>query len=201
MRGKTRRAMVTALLLLVGGCDDSDQSSSTTTDRDPASAAPGGSVEDLADTLSDGEIAGVLNALHESEISQAERALERLRASDVRQFAEQTIAEHRAADERQRTLMRRLSIRSKESALSTQLLDDAQQAMTTVAEAADMDVDVLYIQQQVRGHEALLTALDDTLIPSAEDSELMLELLGTRDEINGHLNHARRLFDALVGKR
>lgn len=197
-RKRGRPVIVASLLLLLVGCDDTSKGGETTTEQSSATT-PGGGVDER-DTLSDAEIAGVLGTINENEITQAKSALARLEMHSVRELAEQLVADHESADRRQRALYERLSIRPKGSALSAQLTSSAEQALAAVAAADELDVDVLYIQEQMRAHEALLTVVDDTLIPSVEDPDLMLELLSTRDAVNGHLNHARRLFDALVGK-
>ena len=59
--------------------------------------------------------------------------------------------------------------------------------------------DKAYIAQEVTYHEAVLAAVDKTLIPSAQNAELKALLVKVRPAFVAHLEHAKQV-QATVSK-
>jgi len=60
--------------------------------------------------------------------------------------------------------------------------------------------DKAYIDHEVAYHEAVLAAVDKTLIPSAQNAELKALLVKVRPAFVAHLEHAKHLQAALSSK-
>jgi len=86
------------------------------------------------------------------------------------------------AQARQTALMASKGITPQENAVSTQL---KQESAATVAmlNSAATGVDALYVESQVVAHSEVLRILDETLLPSTENSDLKAELQAARGEV------------------
>ncbi len=163
------------------------------------SAAMGmGEMASDASMLSDEQIAAISDAANRAEIEQATVAKAKARDARVTSFAQMMIDHHGQAKRDQANLMSRLSMTPAESSRSQQLRVDSQNALTALNEAKGADFDKMYIDAQVDAHQKVLSALDNELIPNADNADLKKLLQGLRPRVESHLSLARDLQQALA---
>lgn len=158
--------------------------------------AGGAGVSAPVTAMTDANVAAVAHASNVDEIQTSQVAMQRSRNAQVRQFAQQMITEHQAADQQMRQMLQAkgMTIQPDASAQATAA------TVSNLGRRTGMDFDRAYMMHQVQAHRWTLTTLDRTLIPSASDPELKA-LLSTRvrPAVAMHLETAERIHAALGG--
>jgi putative membrane protein len=154
-----------------------------------------------AQELSDAEIAHVAVTANAIDVETAQLALEQAQDAEVKAFAETMITDHTAVNEQAAALAGRLGVTPQDNDVSRSLRDDAQEARAKIDDLWGASFDRSYIAREVAYHEAVLAALDEALIPQADNAELKALLQGVRPAIAAHLAHARSLAAAQSSER
>ncbi|MCC6556577.1 MAG: DUF4142 domain-containing protein [Polyangiaceae bacterium] len=170
---------IIALPVLGPGCSDDDDDGGT----------PAGEV------YTDAEITQVMRTANEGEIQHAQAALQRAVDPEVRAYAERMIAEHGQAQDDLDQLIDDHDIEPQESAVSRCLEMEASGLLETIQPLPDDAFDVGYIAAQVVLHEDVLNAMDEQLIPRAQDADVRAYLTDLRPIIDDHLQDAEALLD------
>lgn len=182
--------------VVAAGCarDDTarmDQPMTADTAAESAPAAPA--------QVTDPQIAAIVVAANEVDIEAGELARERATNPQVRQFAERMVTDHTAANQQAQELAGRLGVTPEESPTSQQLRQGGQQNLERLRGLSGAEFDRAYIEHEVAYHQQVLDAIDNTLIPNAQNPELRSLLEQTRPVIEAHLNQARQLEGTLRG--
>ena len=74
------------------------------------------------------------------------------------------------------------------------------ESAATLQATTGANFDRAYIDREVAYHEAVLDALDKTLVPSAQNAELKALMVKVRPAFVAHLEHERRLQTSLGAK-
>jgi len=69
--------------------------------------------------------------------------------------------------------------------------------MTALKKLSGAAFDKAYVDHEVAYHQAVLDAVDKTLIPSAQNAELKALLVKVRPAFVAHLEHAKQLQSSL----
>lgn len=179
---------------LLGACakNESDEAAvadSAMTGGQPAPAATG--------AVTDPQIAAIVVAANDVDIKAAEAAKAKSTNSEVKAFANQMITDHTGVNKAAVALVTKLNVTPEENPVSQQTRNDGEakrQSLETMSGAA---FDRAYIDEEVRYHQWLLTAIDETLLPSAQNAELKALLEQTRPAVVAHLDHAKKLQGSL----
>jgi len=147
--------------------------------------------------LTDAQIMAVTTAANMGEIAQANAAMPKLTNEDAQEFAMMMIEMHTAAQMRQMMLAEAKNVTPQPNALSMELTTESQAIVAEINAASEEEVDLLYMEAQVMVHEKVLATIEDVLIPSADDADLVEELETSRDEVQEHLEMAEEIVDAL----
>lgn len=150
-----------------------------------------------ATALTDEAVLHVARTANIGEVDQAEVAL--LRADDelVVDFAELMIQEHSSAIAMAQSLADSEDLTPEANPLSQMLQADSSQTVLMLQAASDAEFDLVYMESQVTAHEEVLTLLDDTLIPEADNAALETYLLDLRVHVSEHLESAESIVEAL----
>lgn len=147
----------------------------------------------------DPQIAAIVVAANQVDIDAGRLAATRAANADVKAFAKQMITDHSAVNAAAVKLVTKLHVTPEPNATSKQLIDGGvanRKALTPLRGAA---FDKAYIDSEVGYHQAVLDAIDKTLIPNAKNAELKALLEQTRPAIAAHLEHARQIQASLKG--
>lgn len=198
-----RIAVLAAALSLAacGGAEDDAQASATdaaatlaATATPAAAAAPS-----AAPAVSDPQIAAIVVAANQVDIDAGNLAKERASDPRVREFAQRMITDHGGVNQAASDLVGRLGVTPEPNATSQKLTSDGEAKRTELQGQSGAAFDRAYIASEVAYHQAALDAIDQTLIPSAQNGELKALLEQTRPAVAAHLEHARQLQTSLGG--
>jgi putative membrane protein len=151
------------------------------------------SFANAATPMSDAEVLGLLGTANDGEINMAQVAVSKAQNTDVKAFAARMVADHTANNVKLKAVEVKSSIARVESDQSKELKKNMDQMVDTLKKTPDASFDKTYIDGQVAGHQQLLMALDQTLIPNAQNADVKAYLQDTRTAVEEHLKAAQDL--------
>lgn len=146
--------------------------------------------------LTDAQIAHVAVTANAVDVELARLVESRSTDEEVVRFAETMIGDHTGVNERAAALAARLGVTPEDNAVSRSLREGAEEARESLLRLRGEAFDRAYMQREVAYHQAVLEALDGTLIPGASNAELRELLEQVRPAIAAHLERARGILAA-----
>lgn len=197
----TPRITTLALLsVLAAACGpDTPDAASQLEAAEPKAAAA--AADASAPALSDPQIAHIAVTANSIDVETARLVESRTTTPAVREFAQTMITDHTAVNEQAAALAERLGVTPQDNDVSQSLQAGAAEAKAQLEGLNGATFDRAYIDREVGYHQAVLDALDQTLIPSATNAELRGLLEQVRPAIVAHLDHARALQATLASAR
>jgi putative membrane protein len=156
-----------------------------------AGAAATAKEQAATENLTDSKIATVALTAHEIDIERGEMALKKTTNDDVKQFAEQMVNDHKAGRQEVLDLAHQLHVTPEESSITKSLKGDAHKTASRLKKLRGAAFDKAYIDAEVAYHQAVIDALDETLIPNASNADVKQALVNTGPTLIGHLKHAK----------
>jgi putative membrane protein len=147
----------------------------------------------------DPQIAGIVVAANQIDVDAGKLAKSRTKNKEVSSFAQQMITDHTAVNKQASALVKKLKVKPEESDTSKSLKAGASDNMAKLKPLKGADFDRAYVNHEVDYHQAVLDAIDKTLIPSAKNEELKGLLTKVRPAIAAHLEHAKHIQSSLKG--
>src|SRR6185437_3068109 len=109
----------------------------------------------------------------------------------------QLVTDHEAVNKQATALAKKLKVTPKDNDTSKSLEKGAQENMANLKKLKGKDFDKAYIDHEVDYHQAVLDAIDKTLIPNAKNAELKGLIEKVRPAIAAHLEHAKSVQSKL----
>jgi predicted outer membrane protein len=151
-------------------------------------------------SLSDAEVLHALVAANKGEVSYSQMGIDKAHSADVKAFATDMVTMHGAALAHAQTAAANHKMGSDASRVSVRLQADEKKAEALLKVHGDSsDYDLYFMCGQVRLHQGVLKAIDDTLLPSAKAQDVRDEVTNTRPVVNDHLKRAQTLVEKLGG--
>jgi putative membrane protein len=181
-----------AMLTIVGmaACakaTDEEQEAGT----DTAAAAPASQPAQTSAGPSDAEIAHIAKTANDADIEGGNLAKSKSQNADVKSFANLMISDHTAANQAGAQAAQKAGITPADNPTSQQLMADHQTASQQLQAQSGAAFDKAYITHEVDMHQKVLTALDQTLIPNAQNPDLKQVLTTVRATVQAHLTRAK----------
>ena len=151
--------------------------------------------------LSDAEVAHVAVTANTIDIENGKLALTRAKSPDVKQFANTMITDHTAVNEKASALAGKLKVTPKDNAGSQSLMKGAAEAKAKLEPLKGAEFDRAYLEREVAYHQAVLDALDQTLIPTTENAELKQLMTDVRPAFVAHLEYAKQVGGKLQASK
>ncbi len=151
----------------------------------------------LAQAPTDPQIAAIVVDANRVDIAAGKLAVARSHNAQVKAFARDMIRDHSAVNAQAVKLVTRLHVKPEENATSRQLTAGGVTNRKNLQTKRGSAFDHAYIDNEVAYHQAVLDAVDQTLIPSASNAELKDLLTKTRPAFVAHLAHAKQVQAAL----
>ena len=148
---------------------------------------------------SDAQIAGIVVAANQVDIDAGKLAEGRGSAKDVKAFAQRMVTDHTAVNKSAVDLVTRLKVKPEDSDTAQGLKKGGSDNVANLKTLKGAAFDKAYVDHEVAYHQAVIDALDKTLIPNAKNAELKALLEKSRPAFVAHLDHAKSL-QASVGK-
>jgi putative membrane protein len=171
--------------LLAAGCGKKTETTAQTTPPADTAASTGG--------LSDANIAAIVLAANDAEIELGTLAESKGRSADVKAFGKQMATDHGAVNTKAKDLAGRLNLTPEDNAMSNDLKSGAAATNDSLKALTGAAFDRAYIAHEVKYHEDLLSAFDNSLLPAAQNPDLKTLLNDTRPAVVAHLDHAKQL--------
>lgn len=141
----------------------------------------------------DPQIADIAYKAGQIDIRAAKLAVQRSHNKQVRAFAQDMIRDHTAVNRKALTLLQKLNVTPEDNDTSRAISTEADAEYTTLKGLRGGEFDKAYAENEVAYHQKVNDALQNTLIPSAQNPELK-NLLQTGLKIfQGHQQHAEQL--------
>jgi putative membrane protein len=153
----------------------------------------------LAAGPDDAQIAAIVVTANQVDIDAGDYTQAHASADDVKAFARQMVTDHTAVNKSATDLAGKLHLTPEDNPTAQALKkggDDNVAHLKTLSGAA---FDRAYVDHEVAYHEAVLKALDSTLIPNASNADLKALMVKVRPAFEAHLDHAKML-QAKLGK-
>lgn len=146
-----------------------------------------------AQELTDAEVAHVAVTANAIDIDLAMVALERGSSESVKAFARTMVDDHTGVNAQATALAGRLGVTPQTNGVSESLREDADQVKANLQRLSGGEFDRAYIAREVAYHQAVVGAIDEVLIPTTENAELLALLRTVRPAIVAHLERAKQI--------
>lgn len=155
--------------------------------------------ENDSDQLNDAEIASIAVTANQIDVRYGELALEKSQNPDVRHFAEAMIKDHNSIIAQAAELAQKLGVTPQDNPVTQSLLSGEKEMMAKLSSLDGLAFDKAYIQNEEDYHDAVIKAVNETLIPSTQNEELKNLLIKVGPLLNGHLDMAKESNAAIQG--
>jgi putative membrane protein len=148
-------------------------------------------------TPDDAQIAGIVVAANTVDIDAGNLAQQMSRNAEVKAFAKQMVTDHTGVNQQAVALVTKLKVTPRDSELSKSLKQGGSDNLAKLKTLKGKDFDKAYVDHEVAYHQAVIDALDKTLIPNAKNAELKETLVKVRPAFVAHLEHAKHIAASL----
>jgi putative membrane protein len=200
-----------ALLALAAACskgsDNNNTSSDTTAVAAPpaapaaAPAAPNSASTSAAPAAApnDAQIAAIAVAANSTDSASGELARQKATNPKVKEFGQRMVTDHGGVNKQAVALAGRLHLTPEPNPTSQQLTQGGEQSRQQLQGLSGAAFDRAYIDHEVEYHQTVLQALDQTLIPNAQNADLKKLLQQVRPAVDAHLKMAQDIQKQLQG--
>ena len=147
----------------------------------------------------DPQIAAIVVTANQVDVDAGKLAKSKAQSPEVKEFAQRMITDHSGVNKAATELVQKLHVTPEPNATSASLKQGGDENLAKLKTLSGTAFDKAYIDHEVAYHEAVLSALDKTLIPSAQNAELKALLVKVRPAFVAHLDMAKEL-QAKLGK-
>jgi putative membrane protein len=194
-------ALSALVLLTACGTRDAATSDSARAADSAAAAstsmAPADTAKPASATLNDAQIAHVAVTANAIDSAAGRMAVQKGAAKSVKDFGQTMIDDHTGVNKQAVALATKLSVTPEDNDVSRSLKSAADAATANLQGKSGADFDRAYIDNEVSYHQGVLDALDQTLIPGAQNAELKGLLEKVRPAIAAHLARAKSIQSSL----
>jgi putative membrane protein len=146
----------------------------------------------------DAEIAAIVVTANQVDIDAGKLAAARAQSADVKALAQRMVIDHTDVNRRAAELAMKLKVTPQPNDTSATLQRDGEANLASLHRLEGSAFDRVYVANEVKYHEAVIAALDGTLIPNAKNPELKALLVAVRPAFDSHLEHAKHVLTQLA---
>jgi putative membrane protein len=141
----------------------------------------------------DPQIAHIVVTANEVDIAAGKVAEKKGASKDVRAFGKQMVTDHTAVNKSATELVKKLKVTPEPNDTSASLKKGGDENLAKLAKLHGKAFDKAYVDHEVAYHQAVIAAVDKTLVPNAKNEELKALLVQVRPALVQHLEHAKHL--------
>lgn len=145
----------------------------------------------------DAQIAGIVVEANTVDINAGKLAKKTSRNKEVKAFAKQMVTDHTGVNKQAIALVKKLHVKPEDSETSKSLKDGGDANIAKLKGLKGKDFDKAYLDNEVTYHQAVIDAVDKTLIPAAKNAELKDMLVKVRPAFVAHLEHAKQIQSSM----
>ena len=141
----------------------------------------------------DPQIAAIVVTANQVDIDAGKLALSKAKSPDVKTFAQLMITDHSGVNKSATELVQKLHVTPESNPTSQSLQKGGDDNVAALKKLSGSAFDRAYVDHEVVYHQAVLDAVDTTLIPNAQNADLKALLVKVRPAFVAHLEHAKHL--------
>ncbi len=150
-----------------------------------------------AQTVSDAQIASIVVTANQVDVDAGKLAAAKATSPEVEKFGQQMVTDHTGVNKQATALVSRLKVTPEDNPTSQSLKASGDKNIAKLKTLKGAAFNKAYIDNEVTYHQAVIDAIDKTLIPSAQNAELKALLVKVRPAFVAHLEHAKMLQSSL----
>jgi putative membrane protein len=150
-----------------------------------------------AQGVTDPQIASIVVTANQVDIDAGKLAKSMGSSADVKKFADQMITDHTGVNKSAVELVTKLKVTPEDNPTSQSLKKGGDDNVANLKTLKGAAFDKAYVDHEIAYHQAVLDAVDKTLIPSATNAELKALLVKVRPAFVAHLEHAKHVQSSL----
>lgn len=144
-----------------------------------------------ATKLTDAEIASAAVVANQNDINFSKIAKQKSKNTEVLRFAATMAKDHQEVIDQAVALVKKLKVTPKDNAVSRKLTADAAKTKKMLLAKSIRSFDKAYIDNEVSYHKAVISAIENVLVPQAANQELKSLLQNVVPAFKAHLEHAQ----------
>lgn len=152
-------------------------------------------------SVSDANIAAMVLASNNTDISYARLVPSRAQRDDVKKFAERMLTDHTGVNALVTNLLTKLDIAPQDNALSLDMRDESADKRDLMRELSGFTFDSTYMENEVAYHQKFLASIDNVMLPAARNADLQALLTAVRPAVAAHLAHAEQVRADVLAKK
>jgi putative membrane protein len=145
----------------------------------------------------DPQIAAIVVTANQVDIDAGKLAETKGSTQEVKDFGKLMVTDHSGVNKSAKDLVTKLHVTPESNDTSKSLQRGGDENMAALKKLSGAEFDKAYVDHEVAYHQAVLDAVDKTLIPSAQNAELKALLVKVRPAFVAHLEHAKQLQSSL----
>jgi putative membrane protein len=143
--------------------------------------------------VNDAQIAAIVVTANQVDIDAGKFAADKSADAAIQAFAKTMVTDHTAVNKSAVDLVTKLKVSPQENDTSRALKKGGDENLAALRKLTGKAFDKAYVDHEVAYHEQVIAALDDVLIPHAQNAELKALLIKVRPAFVAHLDHAKHL--------
>jgi putative membrane protein len=150
-----------------------------------------------AQAPTDAQIAHIVVTANQVDINAGKRAASKGTNGDVKKFGQQMVTDHTGVNKQATELVTKLKVTPQDNPTSQSLKAGGKKNIANLKTLKGAAFDKAYIDNEIAYHQAVIDAIDKTLIPNAQNAELKALLVKVRPAFVAHLEHAKKIQSSL----
>jgi putative membrane protein len=150
-----------------------------------------------AQTVNDAQIASIVVTANQVDIDAGKLAAATTANAEVKKFAQLMVTDHTGVNKQAVDLATKLKVTPQDNDTSKSLKAGGEKNVANLKTLKGAAFDKAYVDQEVTYHQAVIDALDKTLVPNASNPELKALLVKVRPAFVAHLEHAKHRQSSL----
>jgi len=150
-----------------------------------------------AQEINDAQIASIVVTANQVDIDAGKLAASRSTNAEVKKFGELMVTDHSGVNKSATELVTKLKVTPQDNPTSQKLKSGGDENLANLKSLKGAAFDRAYVDHEVAYHQAVLDAVDKTLIPGAKNEELKALLVKVRPAFVAHLEHAKHVQSTL----
>ena len=150
-----------------------------------------------AQAITDAQIAHIVVTANQVDIDAGKLAASMASSPEVKKFGQLMVTDHTGVNTQASELAAKLKVTPADNPTSQSLKAGGDKNVAALKGLTGAAFDKAYIDNEVAYHQAVLDAVDKTLIPSASNADLKALLVKVRPAFVAHLEHAKHLQASL----
>lgn len=151
----------------------------------------------FAQAPNDAQIAHIVVTANQVDIDAGKLAEKKGSTAEVKAFGKQMVTDHSGVNKQATDLAKKLGVKPEDNPTSQSLKAGGDKNLANLKTLKGKAFDKAYVDHEVAYHEAVIDAIDKTLVPSAQNAELKALIVKVRPAFEAHLQHAKMLQSKL----